>query len=145
MTTLQCLKKPKGAEIETLLSIVYMESFVMCNSNSVFLHNPAMFSFSVTFSPPSFFVPVQNEVKRIDFTEAFHSFAVSQYLPLFFPFFICSLFACSLFNSIFKRCFLQFLASYNFISVLISFKRKCLVMYICFSNPVCCCSCMAHL
>lgn len=27
--------------------------------------------------PPLFFVSIQNEVKRIDFTEAFHSFAVS--------------------------------------------------------------------
>lgn len=65
----------------------------MCNSESVFfLHNAAMFSFSVTFSPSLFvFVPVQNEVKRIDFTEAFHSLTVSQYFPLFSPF-ICSLF-----------------------------------------------------
>lgn len=59
------------------------------------MHNAIMFSFLVTFFLPFFFVPIQNEVKRIDFTEAFHSFAVSPHFPLHTHFaFILFKFAC---------------------------------------------------
>lgn len=46
------------------------------------LHMLWCFHFNNIYFP--FFVPVQNEVKRIDFTEAFHSFAVSQFTPFSF-------------------------------------------------------------
>ena len=66
--------------------------------------NRHCFSFSVSSNVEFFSVSVQNEVKRIDFTEAFHSFTVSHNLPFYLQFsFICySNLPLILFNNIFS-------------------------------------------